>query len=89
VSGESVGDDEARTGLRVADWIALVLALGVATAVNVVTIGVIIDAIRSEGPGLSDNATQVLTTAFSGIFGVLGAYVGFRARRRRQDGDEE
>jgi hypothetical protein len=61
------------------DWVAVLLAVGIATAVNVITAAVLYDAIFSQGPGLSDNATQLLTTAFGGIIGVLGSYVGFRA----------
>jgi uncharacterized YccA/Bax inhibitor family protein len=63
----------------------VILAVGIALAVNVVTGAVLYDAVRSEGPGLSDNATQLLTTAFGGIIGVLGAYVGYRARDRDDD----
>ena len=48
------------------------------------TIGVLYDAIFSKGPGLSDNATQVLTGAFTGAFGLLGAYLG--ARYAQQNG---
>lgn len=59
--------------------VAVILAVGIATAVNLVTAGVLYDAIFSQGPGLSDNAVQLLTTAFGGIIGVLGAYIGFRA----------
>jgi hypothetical protein len=75
VNGESVR----QTRLR--DWAALLLAVAICTAVNLVTIGVLYDAIRSPKPGvaLSDNATQLLQTALGGIIGVLGAYLGFRA----------
>lgn len=60
--------------------VALVLAIGIATAINAITIAVLIDALKDpEKAGLSENAVQVLTTAFSGVFGVLGAYVGYRA----------
>jgi len=55
---------------------ALVLACGLALSVILLTAGVLYDAIASKGPGLSDNATQVLTTAFGGIIGVLGTYLG-------------
>ena len=65
--------------MRARDLVALVLAVGLVTAVNAVTLGVLYDAIRSAGPGLSENATQVLTGAFGGIVGVLGAYLGFKA----------
>jgi hypothetical protein len=64
---------------KLRDWVAVILAIGICTAVNLLTMGVLYDAIRSEGPGLSENATQVMTTAFGGIIGVLGAYLGFRA----------
>ena len=65
-------------------WVALVLAIGIATAVNIIVIAVLYDAIASEGPGLSENATQILTTAFSGIIGVLGGFLGYRAGRAHQ-----
>jgi sulfite exporter TauE/SafE len=61
------------------DWVVFLLALGLATALNLITAGVLYDAIFSKGPGLSDNATQILTTAFGGIIGVLGSYLGFKA----------
>jgi len=59
--------------------IALVVAIGLCTAVNLLTLGVLYDAIRSQGPGLSENATQILTTAFGGMIGILGTAVGYRA----------
>lgn len=61
------------------DAVALVLAIGVAMAVNTITVAVLLDALLSEGPGLSDNATQVLTGAFGGVLGVLAAHLGYRA----------
>jgi len=60
------------------DLVALVLAIGLAFAVATMTIAVLWDAIASAGPGLSDNAAQVLTTAFGGIIGILGAWLGGR-----------
>ena len=61
-------------------------------AVATVTIGVLYDAISSSGPGLSDNATQLLTAAFGGIIGILGTYVGYAAGSdrfgKRGDDDE-
>jgi len=59
--------------------VGTILAVGLSLAVLCVTVGVLYDAIVSAGPGLSDNATQVLTTAFGGIIGVLGSYVGYQA----------
>jgi Na+-driven multidrug efflux pump len=55
------------------------LALGLLVAIDSITVGILWDAIASKGPGISDNAAQILTTAFGGIIGVLGSYVGFRA----------
>lgn len=59
-------------------WAILVLASGLALALNLIVVGVVWDAIYSEGPGLSDNATQVLTGWGGGIIGIIGAYVGYR-----------
>lgn len=62
--------------------VAIVLAVGIATAINVITIAVLWTAVADRSDvrgGLSENATQILTTAFGGMIGVLGAYLGFRA----------
>ena len=67
------------------DWVAIILAIGLAVAINTIVLAVLYDAIASEGPGLSENATQVMTTAFGGIIGVLGAYLGFRAGREASE----
>lgn len=61
------------------DWVALVLTVGLCSGVNFITIGVLIDAIRNESPGLSENATQILVAAFGGMVGVIGSYIGYRA----------
>jgi hypothetical protein len=61
------------------DRVALTLAVGICTAINILTLGVLYDAVVSAGPGLSDNAAQVLTTAFGGMIGVLGSFIGFKA----------
>lgn len=61
------------------DWVAIVLAVGLCMAINFVCFAVLWDALRSDTPGLSENATQILTTAFGGIIGVLGSYIGYRA----------
>lgn len=66
------------------DWVAIVLAIGVATALNCITFAVLYDAVISQESGLSENATQVITGAFGGILGVLGSYLGFRAGTERQ-----
>jgi hypothetical protein len=43
--------------------------------------GVVWGAIKhgSTAATLTENETQVLISAFGGIFGILGAYLGFRA----------
>ena len=67
------------------DIVAIIMAAGLVLAVCFITIGVLADAIISEGPGLSDNATQVLTATLGGIIGVLGSYVGFRVSAQQTD----
>lgn len=61
------------------DWIALTLAVGICTALNLVTVAILYDALRSKGPGISENATQILTGWGGGIIGILGAVFGYRA----------
>jgi hypothetical protein len=56
----------------------VVLAVGIVTATNLFTVAVLADAVFSAGPGLSENATQVLTGWGGGIIGVIGAVVGYR-----------
>jgi hypothetical protein len=75
-------------GIVARDWVAIIIAIGLCTAVNIITIGVLWDAIRSEGPGLSENATQVLTGAFGGMIGILGSQLGYRAGRASNGKDE-
>ena len=71
------------------DLVAVILAIGLATALNVITAAVLIDALFSDGPGLSENATQLLTAGFSGVVGVLGGYIGGRAVARGQRTPDE
>lgn len=73
------------------DRVALALAMWLGFAVSCITVAVLWDAISSEESGLSDNATQVLLTTFSGVVGVLGGYLGYQAgvnaeRRRIREG---
>ena len=71
------------------DVVAIIVAIGLCTAVNLMTLGVLWDAIRSQGPGLSENATQILTGAFGGMIGLLGASLGYRAgKETREEGGE-
>lgn len=71
------------------DTIAVILAVGLATGVNLITFAALYDALRSDTPGLSENATQIMTTAFGGIVGVLGGYIGGRAVERAQTNQAE
>jgi Na+-driven multidrug efflux pump len=67
-----------RLDLSGRDLVMFALALGLLVAIDSITVGILWDAIASKGPGISDNAAQILTTAFGGIIGVLGSYVGYR-----------
>ena len=50
------------------DYVAIVLAVGFATAVNMITIAFVIVSVLEKVPeGLGENTTQVLITAFSGM----------------------
>ena len=62
----------------------MVLAIGLATAINLLMAAVMWDAVRSDTPGLSENATQVIIAGFAGIGGILGGYIGARAVERGQ-----
>lgn len=64
---------------RTRDAVALVLAVGLSFAMVMLMFGVVWDAVRSDTPGISENSTQIITTAFGGIIGVLGSYLGYRA----------
>jgi sulfite exporter TauE/SafE len=70
------------------DIVLLVIAIGLSTGVNLLTFGVLWDAVRSDTPGISENATQILTGAFGGMIGIIGASVGYRAGARDQKGVE-
>lgn len=61
------------------DTVALILAIGLASALNLITMGVLLMAAKSEPAGLSENATQILTGWGGGIIGILGAVFGYRA----------
>jgi len=59
--------------------VALCLAVSIGIALNVFSIGVLVDAVTGAEPGLSENATQILTGWGGGIIGVIGAVVGYNA----------
>jgi len=77
-----------------AEVVAIILAVGVATALNVVTVALLWAAYIRIGidpdSGLSENGTQLLTGWGGGIIGVLGAFIGYSfGRKRRHDDDDE
>ena len=72
------------------DLVAIILAIGLCTAMNVFVFAVLFDAIASKGTGLSENATQILTGWGGGIIGILGAVFGYEAgSARRSELDDE
>lgn len=64
--------------------VGIILAIGICTALNIIVMAVLWDAIHGKNPGLSENATQVLTGAFGGIIGILGGFLGYAAGKRDQ-----
>lgn len=60
------------------DDIAIVLATGFVLNLGLLTFGVLWNALHSTEPGLSENATQLLLAAFTGLVGLLGGYIGAR-----------
>lgn len=70
---------------------ALTLAIGVATAFNLITVSVLLAAFhRGRVTGdysLSENATQVLIAGFGGFIGILGGYVGGTAVERARQSE--
>jgi hypothetical protein len=62
-----------------ANTVAIVLSVGMCTALNLFVVAVLLDALFSAGPGLSENATQILTGWGGGIVGVVGAVVGYKS----------
>lgn len=61
------------------DLIALTLAIGICTALNAMTVGVLVAAWHRGDYQLSENATQILTGWGGGIIGILGAVFGYSA----------
>lgn len=69
-------------------WVAIILAVGIAVALNVMTFAALWVALQpfsSDVPRLGENSTQVLTGWGGGIMGVLGAYVGYMAKAVEND----
>ena len=61
--------------------VAVLLAVGIATALNLIVFAVLYAALTKTSDvdgGISENATQILTGWGGGIIGILGAFVGYR-----------
>lgn len=68
--------------------VALVLAIGLAVALNLFVLAVLWDAlVNDKNAGLSENATTILTIWVGGIVGVLGALFGYRIGSTHDDHD--
>jgi hypothetical protein len=61
------------------DWVAVIVAVGLSTALNVITAAVLFYAFYNHNHNLSDNAVQLLTGWGGGMIGIVGAYIGYRA----------
>jgi len=66
-------------GTKLTDWVAIILAIGICTGLNLFIVAVLYDAIFSSESGLSENSTQILTGWGGGIIGILGAVFGYQA----------
>ena len=74
------------------DLVAVILAVGLASVVILILIATIVQILNNNRPEvtLSENATQILTSAVGGLAGILGGYVGYSMRGRRDtDGHDE
>jgi len=82
-------DDDAETSPG-REWVAIILASAVGLAVVMITFASLWDALFHSDPGLSENATQLLGNAFTGILSVLSGFLGFKFgdRRRRRTRDD-
>ena len=75
--------------LRGVDIVAIILSVGLVAAVVLLFAGVIVNISTHHNPTptLGTNTTLVLNTMFGGIIGILGSYVGYSIRKRRDDDD--
>jgi Co/Zn/Cd efflux system component len=83
--GEKVSPSERRS----AHTVAVILAAGMAVALNVVTVSLLYVALLRLGnpaqvQGISERGTVLLTGWGGGIIGVLGAYIGYAFGRPKQ-----
>lgn len=73
------------------EYVALTLAAGLSISIVALVIGVVVAAVEhgNTASSLSENEAAVLTTAFSGIVGVLGSWIGYRTAERHFNGGHE
>lgn len=69
------------------DDVAIILATGLSVAVIAITLAVMWDSIENNRLGLSENSTQVLTAALTGMIGLLGGYIGGQRRPSDPSGE--
>lgn len=69
--------------------IGIILSIGLVMALNIIVFAVLWDALHGDAPGLSENATQILTGAFGGIIGILGSFLGFQVADSRRNQEQE
>ena len=70
--------------------VAVVLSVGIATALNVFTAAAVVASFVGGDPtaGLSENGTQILAAWGGGILGVIGAAVGYQVGATRHQRKE-
>lgn len=57
----------------------VIVAIGLSTALNLITAAVLFYAFYNPSHTISDNAVQLLTGWGGGMIGIVGAYIGYRA----------
>jgi cytochrome b subunit of formate dehydrogenase len=62
------------------DTVALILAVSFAAGVLLVTGAILWAVIRSETATIDETASQLLVLLFGGLIGILGSYVGHKAK---------
>jgi hypothetical protein len=75
-----------------AGHVAIILAIGIAVALNVITGALLWTAVvhlnvDPDSPGLSDNGVQILLAWGGGIISVLAGYVGYVVGKRSNGHD--
>ena len=81
-------EDDAKSHHRsgAAGIVAIILAAGVAIALNVITMAILWAAWARLGvdpdSGISENGTQLLTGTFGAIIGALSAYLGYTVGKK-------